>query len=168
MKSKSFKTKIGLLKHLPGMHYLEIPNSIIKAFGGKFHQRFFCTVNSKLKFQGGIVALGKGKGYISISKKRMQECGVKLGSNVNLKLELDDSKYGMQIPEELDEVLKQDSIANKRFHNLTPGKQRYIIHYVASVKSSDKRLDRAVFLIENLKNTIPGKETFRKILGIVD
>ena len=66
----TYKTKIYKLEHLVGMHYLEVPPDIIDKLGGKFKMRLLCTVNNKLTFQGGLVALGNGSGYISINMGR--------------------------------------------------------------------------------------------------
>ncbi|MGZ4056577.1 MAG: YdeI/OmpD-associated family protein, partial [Bacteroidia bacterium] len=60
----------------------------------------------------------------------------------------------------------QDEEGMRRFKMLTKGKQRYIIYYVAMVKSSQKRIDRAILLITNLKKTKEGKESFREMLGL--
>lgn len=166
MKKKlEIKTKIGLLKHLPGMRYIEIPKKVIKEFGGKLPIRLICTVNGKVKFQGGIVSLGNGLGYITITQKRLKDLRVKEGDFVKVTLERDSSRYGMEMPEELKEVLKQDPEGKKRFEKLTPGKQRYIIQYVKTVKNPDLRLERAMLLIGNLKKLPLGKEEFRKMLG---
>lgn len=164
--SIKFDTKIYRLEYLVGMHYFEIPASIVKKLGGKFNVRLVCTVNGKLSFQCGLVALGKGKGYISINAARMKKMGLKFKDEVSLELKKDESKYGMNVSEELAEVLKQDKEGNRRFKMLTPGKQRYIIHYVNTVKSSQLRIDRALLLITNLKKTKEGKETFREMLGL--
>lgn len=128
--------------------------------------RVICTVNNKLSFQGGLVALGEGSAYITLNAKRMKELGVKLGSEVTISLAKDESEFGMEVPEELSELLKQDPEGKKRFETLSPGKQRYIIHYVSSVKSSHLRADRAVLLISNLKKLPLGKENFREMLGL--
>jgi hypothetical protein len=161
-----FKTRIDRLPHLLNMHYIEIPERIIKKLGGKYSMRLMCTVNSSLTFQGGIVALGEGRGYISINTRRMKQIGVVAGDTVSIELNKDDSKYGMEIPEELSTLLEQDPEGKKRFDNLTPGRQRYIIHYVSSVKSVQLRIDRAILLITNLKKLPPGKENFREMLGL--
>jgi len=95
----------------------------------------------------------------------MKQIGVKDGEKVDVVLEPDESKYGMAVPEELQELFKQDKEGKKRFDLLTPGRQRYIIHYVSSVKNSQKRVDRAILLIENLKKLPKGKENFRDMLG---
>lgn len=47
-----------------------------------------------------------------------------------------------------------------------PGQQRYIINYVDGVKSIQKRIDRAIMLIENLKTMPSGKFDYRHLLGM--
>jgi len=160
----TYKTFVGRLDYMNGMHYLEIPAYIIQQLGGKLSMRLLCTVNGKLTFPCGPVALGEGKGCISLNKKRMQELGVKYKQEVEVSLTKDSSKYGMQMPEELGELLKQDTEGARRFKLLPAGKQRYIIYYVNLVKSSQLRIERSILLIENLKKTKPGKESFRELL----
>ncbi|HEY0031120.1 MAG TPA: YdeI/OmpD-associated family protein [Bacteroidia bacterium] len=162
----TYKTKIYKLEHLVGMHYLEVPADIIDQLGGKFKMRLLCTVNDKLTFQGGLVALGNGNGYISINISRLKKLGLKFKDEVSVSLKKDDSEYGMEMPEELRELLEQDEEGMRRFKMLTPGKQRYIIHYVNTVKNSQLRIDRAILLISNLKKTKEGKESFRAMLGL--
>jgi hypothetical protein len=158
-----FKSKIGLLKHLPGMRYLEIPPNAVKKFKG---QRVHCTVNGKVRFQGGMVALGGGKAYITISQKRLEELGLEAGGSATVELTPDSSKYGAKMPAELKAVFEQDPEGEERFKSLTPGKQRYIIQYVGAVKSPDLRVERALLLITNLKRLPRGKEQFREMLGL--
>lgn len=160
-----YKTPIRRLEHLVGMHYLEVPRLIVQQLGGKFNLRLLCTVNGMLTFQGGLVALGQGDAYISINNKRLKQLGVKYGDFVSVMLQEDKSQYGMAMPEELAELLRQDEAGLKRFNQLTPGRQRYIIHYVSAVKSTQLRIDRAITLIQNLKQLPVGKESFREMLG---
>lgn len=158
-----FKTTIGQLDYL-NMKYLEVPAEVVEKFG-TLKIRLICTVNNSLSFQCGLMALGEGKAYISINAKRMKELGVKLGDQVHVALEKDNSKYGMEVPEELAELFRQDEEGKRRFDKLTPGMQRYIIYYVSGVKSQNLRVERAIMLIENLKKAVEGKETFRFLLG---
>ena len=160
-----FDTVINRLRHL-NMCYLEVPKNIVQRLGGKISARLLCTVNGSLTYQCGLVALGEGRAYISINSKRMKQLGVKLGDGVSVTLKKDDSKYGMEVPAELSELLRQDDEGRERFSKLSPGKQRYTINYVSTVKSSRLRIERAIFLIENLKRLPVGKETFRGMLGM--
>jgi hypothetical protein len=160
-----FDTTIGQLSHL-NTSYLHIPAEVVDGMGGFNKTRLICTVNGKVSFQCGFMSLGKGEAYISINKKRMQEAGVEPGAVVNVELVPDKSQYGMDVPEELAEVFRQDPEGEARFKMLTPGKRRYIIFYVSSVKSSQLSIDRALLLIGNLKTLPKGKESFRGMLGI--
>jgi len=162
--SITYKTQIHALEHLKGQ-YIEVPEKVIEHFGGTFKVRWVCTLNDKLSFQTGPVAMGNGGGYINLSAARMKKLGLKLRDEVSVMLELDESKYGFDMPEELKELLKQDKEGMRRFKLLVPGKQRYIIYYVSQVKSSQSRVERAVRLINNLKNTREGKESFKELLA---
>jgi hypothetical protein len=142
-------TKIAKLTHLLGIHYLEIPKDVIQKMGGKFKVRLICKVNKTLSFQCGIISLGDGAGYISINIKRLKTFGLKEGDLADIELNLDESKFGIDVPEELAELFEQDPEGKERFDALKPGMQRYKIHYVASVKSSNLKIERAVKLITN-------------------
>ena len=163
--SVKFKSRICPLKHLK-MDYLDVPKSVIKKLGGTVNQRLLCTVNNAVNWQCGLVALGNGHAYISLNKKILKQLGVTTGAMVSLSLAKDTSKYGMKMPEELKSLLQQDSEGRRRFHLLAAGKQRYIIYYVSQVKTSQLRINRAIRLIENLKQTIEGKESFNMILAV--
>ena len=164
--SIAFQTRIYLLEMLMNVNYLLIPMSVVKKLGGVSKSRLICTVNQQLTFQCGMVTLGKGQAYITINKKRMKELKIETGDVVDVTLVIDKSKYGMEMPIELSELLKQDPESNRRFHQLTPGKQRNIIYYVSTIKSSQGRIDRAIKLIGNLVNCPEGKENMRIILGV--
>ena len=116
-------------------------------------------------YTAGFVSLDDGNAYITLNTAMLKQLGLSAGDEVNLTLMQDDSEFGMPVPAELDELLAQDAEGLQRFMGLPPGKQRYIIHYINSVKSSEKRLERALLLIGNLKKTQPGKEEFRQLLG---
>ncbi len=161
-----FTTHIGLLNHLPGMHYLEVPKDVVQALDNKLKTRLICTVNDKLRFQGGLMPLGEGKAYISIATKRMKELNVKLYDTVTVTLEKDDSPYGTEMPAEMEELLEQDEESNRRFLLLKPSMQRYVLNHVSGVKSPQLRVDRAITLMENLKKLPEGKENFRAMLGL--
>lgn len=164
MKPISFKTHIDKLSYLKTF-YLEVPATIVKKIGGIGKVRLICEVNKALSFQCGLVSLPEGKAYISINSKRMKELGVEMGDNVNIILTEDTSEFGVDVPEELTELFKQDPEGKRRFDLLKPGMQRYILNYVNTVKSPQLRVDKAFMLISNLKNLTPGKETFKEILG---
>jgi hypothetical protein len=66
----------------------------------------------------------------------------------------------------LEALLEQDLEGMNAFERITPGQQRYIINYVDGVKSIQKRIDRAIMLIENLKTMPSGTFDYRHLLGM--
>ncbi|WP_159470951.1 YdeI/OmpD-associated family protein [Dyadobacter sp. 3J3] len=160
-----FKSKIHQLEHLAGTRYLLVPHEIVEKLGNSFSIRLWCTVDEKIKWQCGLVALGNGDAYISINAQRIKQLKAKEGAPFTVALEIDDSEYGLEVPEELKELLDQDEEGNRRFNMLVAGKRRFIIRHITGVKNSQLRIERAVTLIKNLKRLPAGKEGFKEILG---
>lgn len=129
------------------------------------NQRFILTVNGILNWRGGSTALGGGKAYITISKSRMKELGVEHGDSVEVSLEKDHSEFGMEMPVEFEELLLQDEVGNQLFRGLTPGIQRAVVYLILQIKSSDKRIDKSIFFLENIKKATTKKINMRQILG---
>ncbi len=142
-----------------------VPQEIVDKTDG-LGSRFLCSVNGHPRFHCGMVAYGDGKGYIILNKKKLKQFDLKVGDEAELTLEPDHSKYGMEVPEELQELLEQDDEGREFFENLSDGKKRYIIHYVSSVKSSQLKIDRAIMLINNLKTMPRDKFDYRHLLGM--
>lgn len=161
-----FESHIGVLEYLLNAHYVYIPKEVVTFFGGKMKMRVWCSINGQEAFQGGFMSLGEGAAYITVNRKRLKTGGLEKGCQVKVHLKEDTSEFGMDISTELKEVLHQDPEGEERFMSLSAGKKRYIIHYVNSVKSSQKRIDRALLLIGNLKKQPLGKESFREMLGL--
>jgi len=165
---KTFTSKIEHLDKLR-MLYISVSDDILKEFMEAedkllYNQRFNVTVNGQVTWQGGTVSLGNNYAYITFSKARMKQIGVGLGDTVTVELEKNRSEYGFDVPEEFQEVLNQDPFANERFSKLSKGTRRAVIYIVIQLKSSQKRIEKSIFLLENLKRS-PEKPTMRNILG---
>lgn len=147
------------------MHYIEVPEKLVAKLGGKFRARLLCTLNGSMTFHCGLNPLGEGRGYITLSRQRLQELAARAGDKVAVELKPDTSKFGMAVPAEFREVLKQDPEAKQRFAGLKPGKQRTLLHHVSGAKSVDLRIERSLRLMENLKRLPAGKETIPALFG---
>jgi uncharacterized protein YdeI (YjbR/CyaY-like superfamily) len=60
------------------------------------------------------------------------------------------------------EVLRQDQSGNKLFHALTKGKQRTLLHIVGAVQSPEKRVFRALAIVNHLK-TFNGSINYKEL-----
>jgi hypothetical protein len=123
------------------------------------------VINDSIGWKAGTVALGNERAYITISKKRMTELDVHFGDIVEVELTNDNSEFGMDVPEEFLTLLDQDDIGKKRFQYLSKGKQRATIYLIKQLKTSNKRIEKSIFLIENIKKSPLGNVTMRHILG---
>jgi len=134
-----------------GGQYLPVPEKAAFKFEKKNGtRRVVCTLNGKLTYQCAVLPNAKGF-YIGTNKKIRDELKIEPGSKVTVELKKDESKYGMPMPAEFNEVLKQDREGDKYFHALTPGKQRSILYWVGHEKDVDKRIQVSLIFIEHLK-----------------
>lgn len=132
---------------------------------GDFNQRLCVTLDSKVTWQCGVLALGEGSGLITVQQSRLKQLGKSLGDFVQVTLEKDDSEYGTEVADEILEYWEQVPETKIRFDQLSPGMKRYILNYVSGVKSPIKRSERTHLLLSNLLKATPGKENFRFLLG---
>ena len=87
-------------------------------------------------------------------KRYQKELGVFPNDYFQLQFFEDTSKYGVEMPEELDAVFLSDYDAFTIFESFTPGKKRGIIYMIARYKNSQTRIDKSLLLCENLKKGI--------------
>lgn len=142
---KTYLKRVG-----QNMFLIPIPEKqgeqILKEFG----KRVICTVN------GGKVhcAVQKSKThgfYIGAGKDTRKKLNIQSEGELELIIQEDTSKYQLEVPEELMEVLETDPEASERFEALTDGKKRTLIHHVGKAKQSMTRINRALKIAENLK-----------------
>jgi hypothetical protein len=114
-------------------------------------RRVVCVLNDVLTLHAAIMPHNNGW-VISMNKNNLKKLGLKVGASVEVSMSQDTSEFGLPMPEELSEVLEQDAEAKKYFDALTAGKKRSFIHIVSAVKNIDKRIERALIIVERLKD----------------
>jgi hypothetical protein len=147
-----------------GWHFLTFNAKSVAAlkFEDKKSKRVVCTINDSHTFQCALLPWTKGGFCIVVNKKIRDELGISDGNKVKVELAKDESKYGLPMPKELKEVLRQDPDGNKLFHALTAGKQRTILYYLAKPKDVDRRIHMALVVVEHLKKN-DGKIVYPKL-----
>ena len=144
-----------------GAHFA-VPNLVSEALSGPEDKRVVCTLNEKVEYQCAMLPRGDGSFLITVNKKIRDQLNLKPGSQVRVSLHKDESEYGLPMPEELAAVLEQDPEGSQFFHALTPGKLRTLLYIVGQVKSSDKRIARALAIVEHLKGNA-GKLDYKQL-----
>ena len=87
-------------------------------------------------------------------KKNQKALGVFPNDYFTLQFFEDTTKYGVELPEELEAVLISDYDAFQIFESFTEGKKRGIIYSISRYKTSQTRIDKSLLLCENLKRGI--------------
>ena len=132
--------------------YIEVPPIYAEMFKSEDKsRRVVCTLGD-VEFPCAIMPLGTGW-MIMVNKDRQKKLGFTEGMLVEVGLRQDNSQYGMPFPEELQEVLAQDDIAQSYFEALTAGKKRSLMHLVNNVKNVDTRIERALMIAQRLRET---------------
>ena len=164
MKPITFKTYLEPQNKV-GFGHITVPAEIVEQAGG-FNTRLLCSINGNKAMHSGLMGKGDGRGMIIINKKRQKDWELNFTDEITATIQLDHSKYGAEMPDELEAVLEQDRAGLAAFEKITPGQQRFILGYVDGVKSVQKRVDRAIMLIENLKTMPPGSFDHRHVMGM--
>jgi len=125
-------------------------------------RRVVCTLNDSDPFQCALFPIKAGGYFLTVSKKLRDRVGIKEGDKVRVSLAKDTSKYGLPMPKELLEVMRQDPDGSKLFHSLTPGNQRLSIRLINMTNEIDTRIYRSLMLIEYLKHT-EGKFVYNEV-----
>ena len=150
---KPIKFKSVLIRPDPdsGWHFVQVQGKVGEKFEKKDgSRRVVCTINNAETFQCALLP-SDGDFVIVVNKSKRDKLGIVEGDKIAVELKVDTSKYGLPMPEELQEVLNQDPDGDRLFHSLTAGKQRSIIYLVSKVKDVDRRIHTALIVIEHLK-----------------
>lgn len=151
LKSKPFEITIT------GSYYsLLLPENIVLPFLKRNQKRVKvkATFEEKELIFHGAIQKRNGKHYMMFGKRYQKALGIFPNDYFKLQFFEDDSKYGVEVPEEFDAVLLSDYDAYQIFETLTPGKQRGLIYAVARYKNSQTRIDKSILICENLKRGI--------------
>lgn len=151
MKPLKFKTVLIQPDPDAGWHFVHVKGKIGEKFEKKEgSRRVVCTINDSETFQCALMP-SDGDFVIMVNKAKREKLRIGGGDKITVELKIDESKYGLPMPAELREVLRQDRDGNKLFHSLTAGKQRSILYFVGKVKDVDKRIHTALIFVEHLK-----------------
>lgn len=148
------KSTYKLEKFSSGMHYILVDPKIVDLFNKNGDKRAICKLNEQLEFHCAFMPKKEGGHYINIGATICKKIHLKEGTSVKASFDFDNSDYQFAMPEEFSEVLSTDADANVIFHNLTEGNQRGLIYLVSQVKSSEKRIERALKIANRLKNGV--------------
>ena len=126
------------------------------------NRRVLCSINDSEPFHCALMPHKLGGYFINVHKELRKKLGLNTGDQLHIKLQKDESKYGMPLPDELKKLFELDDEGNQLFHALTPGKQRTLLYMVGKPKTAQTRIKKAIVIIEYLK-FVNGKLDFKEL-----
>ncbi len=155
-------TEFVLEKFGSGMHYIMLDKKTVVALTKNGNKRAICRLNNSLEFHCAIIPKKDGGHFINIGLKICKKLKIKEGSLVTATFLVDKTQYQFEMPEELKEVLDTDFEAERIFHSLTAGNQRGLIYLVSQVKSGEKKIQRALKIVEKIKKGVTSPKIILK------
>jgi hypothetical protein len=139
-----------ILKFSNGMHYIMVDENVAKSFITKGSNRALCMIED-INFHCAFMPKKEGGFFINLGSAICNKLNLKEGDEITLFFEEDNTEFQFEMPEEFLEVLYQDPDADAVFQSLTDGNKRGLIYVITLVKSSEKRIERALKVAEKLK-----------------
>ena len=150
---ETFTGKVETDRERINLYYthIKVPQSVYQKFKEIKVKRIMVQLNGYDPIHAGFIPVGDGSYFLIASKELLKKHKLSEGSDVEVTIWPDTSKYGIAICEEMKELLEQDEIGSKYFHDLTDGKIRSLLFKANGYKSSDKRLEKSIIILEHLK-----------------
>ncbi len=150
-KKIKFEAKLDKFSPESGWHFIGVEKKIADSLKfEKGSRRVMCTLNSKETFPCALMPYD-GSFFLMVNKGIRTRLGIEAGDAVAVEIVKDESKYGMPMPAELQEVLNQDTEGERLFHALTPGKQRSMLYFIGKFKDVDRRIHCSLIFLDHLK-----------------
>ncbi|WP_378184113.1 YdeI/OmpD-associated family protein [Aquimarina sp. SS2-1] len=149
---------------LQSTHSILIPNEIVTPFVIQKHRRIVVYIQFESRSVQFHAALQRRNElyFVMFSKKNQKQLDIFPSDYFKVQLLEDTSKYGVEMPEELEAVLQSDPEASEIFESFTDGMKRSLIYYVLGFKNSQTRIDKALMITENIKLGIRDKKQILK------
>ncbi len=143
-------------------HFLEFSDEeAAEILTGK-NKRVIIGINGETFVHRKMSPRKSGGHFVMIGKGVMSKAGIEVGQELNLEVVEDTTEHQFEMPIALSEVLETDPDAHRAFKALTPGRKRGLMHMVGSLKSTDKQIEKALLIAENIKLGITDPRQFVK------
>jgi hypothetical protein len=147
--AKSFKAVLTRTGDKLRWVMIRIPFNSVKLWNTRGHLRVKGEING-FAFKSSVFPTGDGH-HMMLVNKQMQKGGrVQPGMEAHFRLVPDLEKRELEVPAELDRVLRSSKRLHKFFQSLTPYTRRFIATSVENAKQTETRTRRAEQVAESL------------------
>ena len=163
-----FETEAEISRHLVGKGERKVPYTVVW-LPGEFVEQLNMADNPRLRiegeindhpFNGALQPAGDDRYYLMVPKPILKDAELRIGDSVELRFRVAD-QAAVDVPDALQNAISGDAELQRKWQDITPGKQRSFAYRVASAKTEatiQKRLDEVTHMLrEGLSYTKGGK-----------
>lgn len=131
--------------------HIRVPQPVAQNILASGSRRVVFSLNGSADHQRALLPHGNGSYVITVNTRLRAALHLSAGARVSVRIRNDRSTYGLPMPREFRELLRQDAEGNRFFHALTPGRRRTLLYIVDSVQNREQRAFRAVIVLRHLR-----------------
>lgn len=152
MKPKRFEYTTTLFLMERGIQgtFAEFPFDVRNEFGTGGPVRINCWIDGVPK-TGSLVPLGNGKHAIHIRQELLRKIGKAEGDEVHLVVEQNLEPKVLDVPDDFQWLLDEDTELNEKFEKLAFSYKEAIIGYIKQAKRPETRMKRIENFIQRIK-----------------
>lgn len=163
--AKSFKATLERMASNLGWVIIRVPLDVSKVWGVSGMLKVKGEING-FAFRTSLFPTGKGYHYLLVNKRMQVSANASAGETAEFRLEPDTSERVIQVPAELQCILKEDRSFCRWFDQLNYSTRKWLTDLISNVKSPQARLRRAEQVAEQLLATMEAEHELPPVLKL--
>jgi uncharacterized protein YdeI (YjbR/CyaY-like superfamily) len=163
--AKSFKRKLERMASKLGWVIIRVPLDVSKVWGVRGMLKVKGEING-FAFRSSLFPTGKGYHYLLVNKRMQAGGNASAGETAEFRLEPDTAERVIEVPAELQRILKEDRSFFRWFDQLNYSTRKWLTDLISSVKSPQARLRRSEQVAEQLLATMEAEHELPPVLKL--
>lgn len=132
--------------------FVRFPFSPQELYGIKGLVKVKVLFDEKVEYRGSLANMGLGCHILGITKEIRAKMNKSFGDTISVEIERDLEERILAIPNDMAELLRKDTTANKFFNGLSYTNRKEYVNWIESAKKKETRENRLSLFLEKLKS----------------
>jgi uncharacterized protein YdeI (YjbR/CyaY-like superfamily) len=163
--AKSFKATLERMASNLGWVIIRVPLDVSKVWGVRGMLKVKGEING-FAFRTSLFPTGKGYHYLLVNKRMQAGANASVGETAEFRLEPDTAERVIEVPAELQRILKEDRSFCRWFDQLNYSTRKWLTDLISNVKSPQARLRRAEQVAEQLLAAMEAEHELPPVLKL--
>ena len=128
--------------------YVEFPFSVEEVFQTKGQVKIKAVFDKKIEYRGSLANMGQGIHCLGITQAIRKQLNKTFGDEVYVEVCRDNEKRIVEIPEDVQELLEQNTEAKELLEKMSYTHQKEYIRWIIEAKKPETREKRKMKMIE--------------------